>query len=87
MVRTMPLALGFHAATVLLASTRAMFVRETAPTALNCPPMYQPPAPSGSALSTVPVTRGKPAAGSAVVISTGTPAPVTGPTKEKLPPR
>jgi hypothetical protein len=82
----MPLVPGFHAATDWSASTCARLERTLAPTALNWPPMNQPPAPSGIAAMTVPLTRGKPGAGISVFTSTGTPAPVTGPTKLNMPP-
>src|SRR5262249_37402966 len=69
------------------ASTCARFVRALAPIAVNSPPMYQPPLPSGIAAITVPLTRGKFGAGAPDTTSTGTPEPVTGPTNVKLPPR
>ncbi len=48
--------------------------------------MYQPPVPSAATAVTCPTTLGKAPTALPLIASRGTPAPVTGPTDEKLPP-
>jgi hypothetical protein len=49
--------------------------------------MNQPPLPSGATARIVPLTSGKPAAGSSLDWLSFTPWPVRGPTKVNVPPR
>ena len=79
--------MGFQAPTVPSAWTRAAFWRDLSPTRVKDPPMYQPPAPSGTAVYTGPFTRGNAPGRAPVAGSSATPEPVFGPTSSKSPPR
>ena len=87
MARTGRSVFGFQAPTVPSARTRAAFWRDLSPTRVKEPPMYQPPAPSGTAAKTGPFTSGKVAGRAPLTASSATPEPVFGPTWSKSPPR
>src|SRR5262245_61701556 len=57
------------------------------PIELNWPPMKNPPEPSDTPAYTLPPTVGHGDATVLDAVSTATKLPVSGPTKEKLPPR
>src|SRR5262249_21390145 len=75
-----------HAATEPPASTWATLPHGTSPTCEKAPPMYQPPLLSGTTAYTVPIIFGNDGSGCRVTASSGTPAPVGGPTVKKSPP-
>src|SRR5262245_38726453 len=85
-VRTSSLAFGFQASIERSARTWARRLLGTPETAVNWPPMYQPPAPSDTTARRVPFTRGNAAGRSPVVRSIGTPPPVGLPMRVNEPP-